>query len=63
MIHIDSFNQKSMLGKTPQEKHLELLHETPFWEDIDKMFDPKKEHIISHNYKTASRVKILKPSL
>ncbi|NBT86172.1 MAG: hypothetical protein EBT45_06725 [Alphaproteobacteria bacterium] len=53
----------SLEGKTPQEKHIELLYKTPFWEDVGKMFDSKKEHIVSHNYQTAFRVKILKPSL
>jgi len=50
-------------GKTLQEEHLELLHETPLWEDVDKIFDSKKECIASHNYQGAYRVKILKPSL
>jgi Integrase core domain len=31
----------SLDGKTPQEKHIELLYKTPFWEDIGKMFDFK----------------------
>jgi hypothetical protein len=32
----------SLDGKTPQEKHVELLYKTPFWEDVGKMFDSKK---------------------
>ncbi|MBY0280819.1 MAG: IS481 family transposase [Alphaproteobacteria bacterium] len=53
----------SLNGKTPQEKHIELLDKTPLWDDIDKIFDPKKETIIPHNYQTASSPKMLKPSL
>jgi hypothetical protein len=53
----------SLNGKTPRKKHLELLYQTPLWEEVGNMYNPEKERIISQNYQAASQLKMLKQSL
>ena len=37
-------------GKTPSDRYLELIHQTPLWEEVGKMYDRSKERIIGQNY-------------
>jgi transposase InsO family protein len=53
----------SLSGKAPNDRHLELIHQTPLWADVGKMYDRSKERIIGQNYILDFAVKVLKPSL
>lgn len=53
----------SLGGKTPNEKYIELIHQTPLHEEVDLLFDSKKERIRSHSYNTDYIERLLKRSL
>jgi transposase InsO family protein len=53
----------SLGGKTPIERYCELSQETPYWEDVGKLYDPKKERIQEQNYQTDLTVCQLKQCL
>lgn len=56
-------NHSSLGNKTPWDKYIENIHQTPFWEDISKAYDPKNERIIEQNYRADLAEKLLKRSL
>jgi transposase InsO family protein len=33
-------------GKTPNDRYLELIHQTPLWEEVGRLYDRSKERII-----------------
>ncbi len=53
--------QSSLAGKTPCERHSELMDKTPLWEEVSNTYDPSKERIKQQNYRIGSAVKELKP--
>ena len=53
----------SLAGKTPNEKYSEVSDQTPLWEEVNALYNPKKERIIIQNYQVDSLIKILKPCL
>jgi transposase InsO family protein len=50
----------SLGGKTPNEKYVELIYQTPLHEEVNKKYDPSKEHILIHSYNKNLATKILK---
>jgi hypothetical protein len=47
----------------PKNRYLKLIHQTPLWEEVGKMYDRSKERIIGQNYVQDSAFKELKLSL
>ena len=37
-------------GRTPVDRWLELIHKTPLWEDVGRMYDVSRERIQETNY-------------
>jgi transposase InsO family protein len=56
-------SHSSLQGKTPNEKYLALMHDTPLHAEVSENYDPAKEHIIPQAYNTNYSIKILKQSL
>lgn len=50
----------SLGNKTPHEKYLELIHQTPFHEEVSRKYDPCKERIIVQGYNNETAVKMIK---
>lgn len=50
----------SLKGKTPAQYSSELTETTPIWEEIEKFYDPKNEHIQLQNYRQELAVNLLK---
>jgi hypothetical protein len=40
----------SLGGKTPMDRFFELIEKTPYWDDVDREYDPSKERIQEPNY-------------
>jgi len=56
----------NLLKETPfweNDKLGNLLKETPFWDDVEKMYDPKKEHFQEKNYHIEMQLRKLKGSM
>ena len=53
----------SLGGKTPNEKFIELIHQTPLHKEVNENYDPKKERVIMQNYKAEIELKKLKRCL
>jgi transposase InsO family protein len=53
----------SLNGKTPWDKYIEKINETPLWEDIDSTYDISKERIIYQDYSFDKALQSLKGSL
>ena len=53
----------SLAGKTPNEKHIEMINQTPLMDEVSNLYDPKKERIIMQNYQADFAVKMLKQCL
>lgn len=50
-------------GKTPMDRYLELIHETPLWEDVDAMYDPTRERFQEQHYRVDLAIRELNRSL
>ncbi len=53
----------SLSGKTPMDKFHDLIHKTPFWDDVYEMYDPDKECYQEQNYYIDLQLKRLKRCL
>lgn len=53
----------SLGGKTPNEKYAELMFQTPLCEEVSKLYDPSKEHILVQSYNKNLVAKTLKDSI
>jgi transposase InsO family protein len=53
----------SLNGKTPVDRHSELAHKTPFWDEVIEMYDESKEHIQDADYRTELLLRKLKRSM
>ncbi len=50
-------------GKTPNEKYMELIYQTPLHEEVSKKYDPSKEESLIHGYNKNLATKMLKRCL
>lgn len=50
-------------GKTPMDKFHELIHNIPFREEIDQLYDPEKEYLQISNYQQDLQLRKCKGSL
>jgi hypothetical protein len=50
-------------GKTPNDRYLELIRQTPLWAEVGEMYDGSKERIVGQNFVLDSAVTALKQSL
>lgn len=53
----------SLYGKTPHEKYIELIHNTPLHEVVSNNYNPDQESIIPQSYRLHYDLKKLKPCL
>jgi transposase InsO family protein len=53
----------SLEGHTPMERFFELIHSTPYWDDVHENYDPGKERIQEADYALDLRLRRLKRSL
>jgi transposase InsO family protein len=53
----------SLVGKTPNEKYTELIHQTPLHGEVGLLYDHLKEQSISHKYLADNAIKKLKRCL
>lgn len=53
----------SLGGKTPNEKYIELIYQTPLYEEVSEKYDPSKEEILVHGYNKNLATKMLKRCL
>lgn len=53
----------SLGGKTPNERFIELIHQTPLHEEVGENYDPKKEEIKTQHYLAENQLKKLKRCL
>lgn len=53
----------SLNGKTPMDRRSELIHKTPFWDEVIEMYDESKEHIQEADYRTELLLRKLKRSM
>jgi transposase InsO family protein len=44
------FRVHGSLGTTPIEKLCQLSDKTPYWEDVERLFDPSKEYYRAQSY-------------
>ena len=51
------------LGKTPVDRATELSRRTPFWDEVERDYDPAKEYIRMQDYGKDIRLLKLKRSL
>ncbi|QJX02978.1 hypothetical protein ASALC70_03346 [Alcanivorax sp. ALC70] len=45
------------------ERFFDLIHDTPFWDEVYDLYDPEKERIRDPNYKLDLRLEKVKRSL
>ncbi len=45
------------------DKRFELMHQTPFWDEVIEMYDESKEHIQEANYRIELLLRKLKRSV
>lgn len=57
------FRQHGSIGKTPIEKLGQLYPTTPYWNEIEELFDPNKEYIRASSYLDDLSLQKLKRSL
>lgn len=50
-------------GKSPMERFFELIHDTPFSDEVLSLYEPEKERIREPDYKLDLRLSKLKRSL
>lgn len=50
-------------GRTPNERHCELIHQTPLWEEVKEMYDLSEELIRTLDYRADIAVRVVKLSL
>jgi transposase InsO family protein len=50
----------SLGGKTPNEKYMELIYQTPLHAEVSEKYDPSKEKILIQGYNNNSAIKMLK---
>ena len=50
----------SLRGKTPMEKVCKLSPITPYHQDVEKLYDPEKEHFQEREYKLEMQTRKLK---
>ncbi|MFP1677898.1 hypothetical protein ACLD02_04325 [Alloalcanivorax sp. C16-2] len=50
-------------GKSLMERFFDLIHDTPFWDEVYDLYDPEKERIHDPNYKLDLRLEKVKRSL
>lgn len=53
----------SLAGRTPMEKFFELIHRTPYWDEVHRNYDPRRERIQEPNYALDLQLRRLKGSL
>lgn len=53
----------SLGGKTPNEKYIELIYQTPLYEEVSEKYDHSKEEILIHEYNKNLATKMLKRCL
>jgi transposase InsO family protein len=53
----------SLNGQTPMDKYFDLIHETPYSDEVEAKYDPGKERIQVKNYKEDLRLRKLKGSV
>ncbi|MGO9138482.1 MAG: IS481 family transposase [Syntrophales bacterium] len=53
----------SLNGKTPMDKYFELSQKTPFWDEVENLYDASKERIKESNYYMDLRIRKLKRSV
>jgi len=53
----------SLAGRTPNERFIQLIRKTPYWDDVHENYDPRKERIQEANYALDLRLRKLKRCL
>jgi transposase InsO family protein len=53
----------ALSGKTPLETYCDVSKKTPFWDEVQTNYDPKKEHLQDPNYHVEMTLRKLKRSL
>ena len=53
----------SLGGKTPMDRYFEVSQKTPFWDEVETMYEPSKERVQEQKYWDYLRVKKLKLSM
>lgn len=49
----------SLSGRTPVQRFIELMPKTPFWDEVGRDYDPRKERIQEANYAIDLRLRKL----
>jgi len=56
-------SHSALNGKTPIEAYFDLIHETPFTDEVCNLYEPDNEQLQNHNYKLNLELQRLKRCL